>query len=517
MNRSSINSVASDDEYATDASSSSLPLMGSNQYSIPPGLIGSVSSSTGSTAGSTASFGSGSASSLPSPAGSPLSSLSSSRLPFVPGTDDPLKYRMRYYDKLASTQRVEQRASLIVPAHIVPRELLMPVLHFSQTYASKRSLAAGAAGGATAGEADDEPPRTSSLTLIFSIWNTMMGSSLLALPWGFSESGFATGLAIVFLLGIMSCYTCLLILVHGRGTDDLFYVCQRHLGLTGKYVCWAAGVLLLVGSTLAYDILMSGILDSLVSAIFAVIGTSPTSPWISWWNSYWAAALVFLFVFPIANLKSFGLLVKFNTLGVISVFYTVGFLVVYCVFFEHLTWTHVPQFEPDFFVFAGMLSVSYFMHSLILPMMKHAEKPENNLRDVTIGYVLVGICYTIIGLVGYLAYWPSYLVPGSFPQEFLEVFSDTNIGALIARLALLFQLATVYPLLLLIIRIQFFGLLWGSSYPGWIHVFLLNAAIVLTATMFACFYPQFGSILRYLSICRSLFDSIRFDSINSID
>jgi solute carrier family 38 (sodium-coupled neutral amino acid transporter), member 9 len=427
---------------------------------------------------------------------------------------------MRYYNKL-STPSINNNnnnnnhhqspydstlnnSSLVVPAHIVPPELLLPVIHLSQRYSKAISSTSSnttettqlSSSNDTESLDANEQPRTSSMTLIFSIWNTMMGSSLLALPWGFSQSGFATGLLMVFLLGVMSCYTCLLILWHGHGTDDLFFVCFRYLGRVGKYVCWAAGVLLLVGSTLAYDILMSGILDSLVSAILSFSSPNGQPEQVWWWNSKIAALLVLLFVFPIANLKSFGLLVKFNTLGVISVFYTVGFLIIYCCFFQRLTFEHVPQFHSGFVVFSGMLSVSYFMHSLILPMMKHAEHPEHNVRNVLIGYSLVGICYTAIGSVGYLAYWQVY-TSATFPQEFLSVFDNTNVGALIARLALLFQLATVYPLLLLIIRIQFFGLLWNSAYPGWLHVLILNIVITGAATLFACFYPNFGSILRY--------------------
>ena len=45
-----------------------------------------------------------------------------------------------------------------------------------------------------------------------SIWNTMMGTSLLAVPWAIEQSGLATGLTIVFVMTIISFYTASIIM-----------------------------------------------------------------------------------------------------------------------------------------------------------------------------------------------------------------------------------------------------------------------------------------------------------------
>ncbi len=44
------------------------------------------------------------------------------------------------------------------------------------------------------------------------IWNTMMGTSLLAVPWAIEHSGFATGLSIIFAMTIMAYYTAFIII-----------------------------------------------------------------------------------------------------------------------------------------------------------------------------------------------------------------------------------------------------------------------------------------------------------------
>jgi hypothetical protein len=37
-------------------------------------------------------------------------------------------------------------------------------------------------------------------------------------------------------------------------------------------------------------------------------------------------------------------------------------------------------------------------------VIRNAKRPENNIRDVMIGYVLVLLTYTLIGVLGYLGF-----------------------------------------------------------------------------------------------------------------
>ena len=71
-----------------------------------------------------------------------------------------------------------------------------------------------------------------------------------------------------------------------------------------------------------------------------------------------------------------------------------------------------------------------------------------------------------------------------------------------ARLCLLFQLTTVYPLILYIIRVQFFGYISSKPYPGLSKVFMLNIVIVTITTLINLYYPNVGDIQRYTgAIC----------------
>ena len=147
-----------------------------------------------------------------------------------------------------------------------------------------------------------------------------------------------------------------------------------------------------------------------------------------------------------------------------------------------------------FYYFAGLLMVSYFIHNCILPILKN-NNPKNNTRDLGIAFSLVALSYASIGGITYLAYHRT-----DIPQDFLAAFSHTNIGAIIARFALLLQLGTVYPLILFIVRIQCFGLLFKNQWPSLYHILALNAVLVGTGTVFAMFYREIGTVLRLVII-----------------
>ncbi len=52
----------------------------------------------------------------------------------------------------------------------------------------------------------------------------------------------------------------------------------------------------------------------------------------------------------------------------------------------------------------GILGGGFYFHNISLPVIRNAERPENNIRDVMIGYVLVLLTYTLIGVLGYLGF-----------------------------------------------------------------------------------------------------------------
>lgn len=86
-----------------------------------------------------------------------------------------------------------------------------------------------------------------------------------------------------------------------------------------------------------------------------------------------------------------------------------------------------------------------------------------------------------------------------FFQNLLNNFSRSDTLTVIARVFLLFQMMTVFPLLAYILRTQILYAFFNSIYPSFNHVFSLNVILLAVCVVFAIFLPQVGTITRYVS------------------
>lgn len=87
--------------------------------------------------------------------------------------------RYRYYSLLH-----KEKSELVIPQHVLPPELFLVVTKSSDGLGSQ-----------------------SSWVTIFSIWNTMMGTSLLSMPWAISQAGFTCGIFMMIFIAGLSFYT----------------------------------------------------------------------------------------------------------------------------------------------------------------------------------------------------------------------------------------------------------------------------------------------------------------------
>jgi amino acid permease len=61
-----------------------------------------------------------------------------------------------------------------------------------------------------------------SFTIIFTVWNNLLGASLITIPWAFSNAGLIVGTLIVFLSFLISYYTTWLIIKLTRDDEEDF-------------------------------------------------------------------------------------------------------------------------------------------------------------------------------------------------------------------------------------------------------------------------------------------------------
>uniref|UniRef100_A0A8C3VMB6 Neutral amino acid transporter 9 n=1 Tax=Catagonus wagneri TaxID=51154 RepID=A0A8C3VMB6_9CETA len=393
--------------------------------------------------------------------------------------------------------------------------------------------------------------KNTSLVTIFMIWNTMMGTSILSIPWGIKQAGFTTGMIVIMLMGLLTLYCCYRVvksraMISSVDTTTWEYpdVCRYYFGSFGQWSSLLFSLVSLIGAMIVYWVLMSNFLFNTGKFIFnfihhindtdAVPGTNDSNPVIcpssrsghhpdngsmifytndtglqqfeKWWNKSKTVPFYLIgLLLPLLNFKSPSFFSKFNILGTVSVLYLI-FLVTFKAFHLgfHLefhwfmpTEFFVPEIRFQFPQLTGVLTLAFFIHNCIITLLKNNKNQENNVRDLSIAYMLVTLTYLYIGVLVFASFPSPPLSKDCIEQNFLDNFPSSDILSFIARIFLLFQMMTVYPLLGYLARVQLLGHIFGDIYPSIFHVLVLNLVIVGAGVIMACFYPNIGGIIRY--------------------
>ena len=52
----------------------------------------------------------------------------------------------------------------------------------------------------------------------------------------------------------------------------------------------------------------------------------------------------------------------------------------------------------------GVLCAGYFLHVIGVPILRNAKEPQNNDRDLFLGYFFVFVSYLTLGVLGYIGF-----------------------------------------------------------------------------------------------------------------
>ncbi|KAL3869211.1 hypothetical protein ACJMK2_041921 [Sinanodonta woodiana] len=153
--------------------------------------------------------------------------------------------RYKYYNRLAP----HEESPLQMPDHVVP-----VIFHVSNPLSAFG--------------------QQNSFITVFSLWNTMMGTSLLSMPWAIKQAGFINGIVLLIVMAGLMFYTSYRILkcVEGQTLDgqlvEFSDVCRRYLGRCAEGVAVLSSLLVLLGGIIIYWILMSNFLYNIISFIY---------------------------------------------------------------------------------------------------------------------------------------------------------------------------------------------------------------------------------------------------------
>ncbi|XP_050540770.1 sodium-coupled neutral amino acid transporter 9-like [Daktulosphaira vitifoliae] len=381
-----------------------------------------------------------------------------------------------------------------------------------------------------------EPYTQSSLVTIFAIWNTIMGTSLLAMPWGVERSGLIMGLVLMFFIAGLCLYSANCILnvqvLHGNENGEVAQLSKKLLGPWAAVIAKLFSFVILLGANICYWILMSNFLyysvnylhdllfagDNTIAfefnstnllcpsnAEFLISANSPRP--FSLYEKIWdlhktVPIFLVLIVAPLLNFKSATFFTKFNSLGTLSVLYLFLFVVIKSYSWGINLSTPIVNGLPDiselykntFPATSGILTLSLFIHNIVITIMRNNENQKHNGRDLTIAYMLVLITYLLIGITFYVCF---PLAKSCIEDNFLNNFPSTDVFSIVARVFLFFQLLTVYPLISYMLRVQIFAALELSIYPSVLHVVALNCFVVSICILFAIFLPHIGTVIRF--------------------
>uniref|UniRef100_A0A915P5Y4 Amino acid transporter transmembrane domain-containing protein n=1 Tax=Meloidogyne floridensis TaxID=298350 RepID=A0A915P5Y4_9BILA len=388
----------------------------------------------------------------------------------VMNRDHNMAIRYRFFNRLDPGG-----LHLLMPIHVIPTSIFS-VLPFN--------------------EFKDSNGKQSSMVTIFSIWNTMVGTSLLAVPWALQQAGLVLGIFLMLLMAGIAFYTA-------------YRIIEKSLQQNST--------ILPIGFNQTCDVYCPKQIENAFPNDFLSLSPSYIFSKMSFgenesnfqkiWRLQGGVPLILAFcIFPLLNFRSPGFFMRFNGLGTISVVYLICFTLIKSAecglnldFTNHLSKNYIQLFNWKFPALTGTLALAYFIHNAILTILRNQKHPENNARDLLIGYFLSAGCYIIISLFFFTTF-PTYR--NCISDNFLNNFASGDMLSAIARVFLLFQMLTVLPLLMYLIRVQFSYVFAGTVYPGLFYVLLINGGILTIALFFAVVYPHVGPIIRYVgSIC----------------
>ena len=97
----------------------------------------------------------------------------------------------------------------------------------------------------------DNKGKHGSLTTIFSVWNAMVGTGLVTIPWAYSQSGLVLGILITFTTFLVSFFTCFLVIKSAGDDGDYTDTLKKYMGKTW----WSIGMCFFIANLMVAIIL----------------------------------------------------------------------------------------------------------------------------------------------------------------------------------------------------------------------------------------------------------------------
>ena len=353
---------------------------------------------------------------------------------------------------------------------------------------------------------DSEKKKNSSLQTVFSIWNTMIGSTMVSIPFNVYYAGILPTIFLGLLYGFVCYLTCAVIIRLGGKEDDFAVIVYNYLSYAfgqktakvGKIIQIIFNLAINTGATFIYFLIINQNLYPciclLLKAFNIEINALDLEPRFDRFSLFYCALIVTAIEFPLTILRELRFLSKFNSYGI----FFVSALLVFVIYtgirtmaidsfsFEYkenvdgskLRYLYLFGESPG--LLTGTLSLGLFCHSVILQLVKNNRKQENNQRDLFIGYICVTLTYITIGIFGYIGFSGSEY-KSEFQGNWFLFFESDNYVILALRILNVIQLSSIFPILFFAVRTQLMQNFLNKYYisPSRIPIIIFSVSMLL--------------------------------------
>ncbi len=259
----------------------------------------------------------------------------------------------------------------------------------------------------------NSPKETGSLSIIATCLTSMIGSSILIFPLLYKTYGLLTVQGIFTLLALISYKTCTLILLHSSAEEDDFgQVTRRHMSLGWFRLHSLTGALNQVLMSMVYYMLFLNVgykqLEYICAHNAIPLLSKDECTFSQFSFQYFNCISIFLLALLLL-IKDLRLVLRMASLA----FLGVGMYILFCLYLaqENLhrmhqegkdLRSHLTLFSPQVEIVIGSLAQSLLVHNNVAVVFNSAKRPESNLRDIRLVYLLTYLSYTMIGVSGCL-------------------------------------------------------------------------------------------------------------------
>ena len=231
-----------------------------------------------------------------------------------------------------------------------------------------------------------------------------------------------------------------------------------------------------VGIILFWQVLSQSLYPILIFAIGSEQSIQMTADWSQFSLSY-TCLIIFMIVIVMTAPRDTMYIKRVNAFGVVFVsifvlFVTInGFMQMRTTKYVYseqayqeaisdptISYTaYIPLIGPKFMPLIGILGGGFYLHNMSLSFVQNAEKPEHNTRNIFIGFVLVFLTYTLIGVTGVYGFTGSAFEKYNpsvnlIKENCLNMMSSDSYVATFIRACIICQLLSVYTLLFGLLR-----------------------------------------------------------------